>query len=227
MIRRRTTKRKTRRPYRRRRVMKPKKSLSIGPPQHMFVKLRYTDLRQANLAGSAQDVRQWRMNQIFDPDYTGVGGQPYYFDQFINLYQHYKVYGVLLEWRFNCVNTAAGYQPQIVAVPVYGSVLWGTDYITAIEKKGAVWRSPVSGQSTVFIKKYFSIPNIVGLTKKAYAGEIAFQGENASTPPALNNQCFLNLIVQNTDAFATCSFSSIVRLTYYVRFSAPQQPVGS
>lgn len=226
-IMRRRIKRRPNRRRGRRMIVRPSKSLSVGPPQYTFVKLRYTDLRQASLAGAAQDVRQWRINNIYDPDLTGVGGQPYYFDQYINMYQHYKVYGMKLEWRFTCVNSASGYQPIIVAVPIYGSTFWGTDYITAMEKKGAVWRTPVSGQNSVTIKKYYSCADIVGLTKKDYATNLAFQGENAATPPAAGNQCYLNLIVQNTDALASCSFSSVVRLTYYVRFSAPQQPVGS
>lgn len=226
---RRTTKKPTygkKRTYRRKRRVK-RTPIPIGVPQKMFCKMRYTDMRQLTILGGVQDLRQWRMNNLFDPDYTGSGGQPYYYDQYINMFQRYKVYGVLIEWRVTSVISASGFQPLMYIVPTIGSVSWGTDYTTALEKKGALWRNPMSGQQGTYMKKYYSIANILGVSKKQYNDDSVYDGENAATPPTLANTPLLNLVVVNMDALASISFTSWVRLTYYTKWFRPQQPGGS
>ena len=54
----------------------------FGFPDRMVTKLRYVD--NFNLTGSAGVVgaNVFRFNSCFDPDLTGVGHQPMYFDQF-------------------------------------------------------------------------------------------------------------------------------------------------
>ena len=54
----------------------------FGFPDRMVTKLRYVD--NFNLTGSAGVVgaNVFRLNSCFDPDLTGVGHQPMYFDQF-------------------------------------------------------------------------------------------------------------------------------------------------
>ena len=48
----------------------------------------YIDVRRSN--GIAKQYM--RMNSLFDPDQTGTGHQPYYFDQFAALYNRYTVF---------------------------------------------------------------------------------------------------------------------------------------
>lgn len=44
-----------------------------------------------NNIGNVPGIHTFRMNSIYDPDYTGVGVQPYYHDTFVPLYDRYKV----------------------------------------------------------------------------------------------------------------------------------------
>ena len=46
------------------------------------------------------------MNSLFDPDFTGTGHQPYYFDQFATIYQRYTVIGSKLTATFTPIPAA-------------------------------------------------------------------------------------------------------------------------
>jgi len=59
-------------------------------PDTCFVKLKYVDfITMTNVAGLG--AYTYRMNSLFDPDFTGTGHQPMGFDQWSNFYSHYQV----------------------------------------------------------------------------------------------------------------------------------------
>lgn len=64
-------------------------------PPSMMVKLKY--VQQISIepqAAGAPGNYYFRMNSLFDPDYSGVGHQPYGYDQIVNLgYTKYTVLG--------------------------------------------------------------------------------------------------------------------------------------
>jgi len=51
-------------------------------------KVRYADSILMNAGASTPATYVFRANSLYDPDYTGVGHQPYSFDQLISLYDH-------------------------------------------------------------------------------------------------------------------------------------------
>lgn len=72
-------------------IVKPKISWA-GIPLSRTVKLRYSQqVSMNNPIGGA--VHNFRANSLYDPDLTGVGGQPLGFDQMAALYNHYVVLG--------------------------------------------------------------------------------------------------------------------------------------
>jgi len=62
-----------------------------GFPEVLRTSLRYQD--QYTLTSSSGSAAQWlfRLNSLFDPDLTGVGHQPLYFDQLSGIYQYYRI----------------------------------------------------------------------------------------------------------------------------------------
>lgn len=70
----------------------------------MFKKLTYTQTATltANATGNSSGNSQvWRLNSLFDPDYTGTGHQPLYYDQIITLgYTNYLVHGCKVTLTF-------------------------------------------------------------------------------------------------------------------------------
>jgi hypothetical protein len=60
-----------------------------GIPDRLRVWLKYT--ARVTLNPTVQGVYVWRSNSVFDPDFTGAGGQPRYFDQWAAMYSNYCV----------------------------------------------------------------------------------------------------------------------------------------
>lgn len=74
--------------------MRVPKALPIGGfPRTKVVKLRYVE--QTTLTPGAGNVptHQYRANSCFDPDLTGTGHQPLFYDQWAAIYDHYTVLG--------------------------------------------------------------------------------------------------------------------------------------
>lgn len=93
MPRRRQNRRKNiRRRYRRRYRRNPARGMlskGIGFPLTLSTKLTYS--ADVNFSGSTTVFHTFRANGLFDPDRTGAGLQPLYFDQLMAVYTHYRV----------------------------------------------------------------------------------------------------------------------------------------
>lgn len=68
-----------------------------GPfPVRKRAQLVYTEVPNINLSvGSGSYV--FRANDLFDPNFTGTGGQPMYFDQMMEIYNHFTVTSSFIE----------------------------------------------------------------------------------------------------------------------------------
>lgn len=65
-----------------------------GFPKKLMMTHTYADVFNTNTgAAGVLAVRQFRANGMFDPDITGTGHQPYYFDQMSAVYNHFTVIG--------------------------------------------------------------------------------------------------------------------------------------
>ena len=75
----------------------------------------YIDVRSNGIA-----KQYMRMNSLFDPDQTGTGHQPYYFDQFAALYNRYTVLGskanCRVQFAAQCDATAQPSGPAVIGV---------------------------------------------------------------------------------------------------------------
>lgn len=85
---------------------------SIGYPDRTRVTLRYCDLITVT---TASPQYTFRGNALFDPDFTSTGHQPMFYDQFIAVYQRYRVFKTGLTVRV--VNTSATVPAELVCVP--------------------------------------------------------------------------------------------------------------
>ena len=88
-----------------------------------FFKFRYNDdgFDGSTTAGSPQYFHCFSGNGMYDPDVTGVGVQPYYFDQFVNteMYPYWIVYASKIT-VYPRVASANGYQ-KIFLLPAITS----------------------------------------------------------------------------------------------------------
>lgn len=62
-----------------------------GFPTKLNAKLRYVDTFALNAVAGGLSTQQIRCNGMYDPDHSGLGHQPMYYDQLLALYDHYTV----------------------------------------------------------------------------------------------------------------------------------------
>lgn len=91
-----------------------------GFADNLVVKLCYSDV--INLTSTLSSIAKYafRMNSCFDPDFTGTGHQPTYYDIYTQIYQKYHVLGAKLWVEFtlqpNAIATAQPSGPVIVGL---------------------------------------------------------------------------------------------------------------
>jgi len=63
----------------------------VGFPNRLIAKLRYSDNKVITSTSGVPTVSVFRWNSLFDPDATGAGHQPLYYDTYGSVYDHYAV----------------------------------------------------------------------------------------------------------------------------------------
>lgn len=105
----------------------------FGYPDKLVTKLRYVSHNTISGALGAVGAHVFRMNSLFDPDLTGTGHQPMFFDQFCGAvgsapYSHYRVLTSTVTCTFTQVTAPAnsGAAPANVGPLVVGLTAHGT-----------------------------------------------------------------------------------------------------
>jgi len=115
----------------------------FGFPDLLRTKLHYCDVVQLSASAGSPGLWQFRMNSLFDPDFTGTGHQPQWFDQLSAVYSRYRVLGAKITAKFvpGTVNAteAADTGPYIVGITTkIGSTFAASTYAAILEDGNSV-----------------------------------------------------------------------------------------
>lgn len=208
---------------------RPLSQIARGPsgfPDNLFIKLRYTQrIAQTHAAGvGAEQV--FRGNSLFDPDLTGGGHQPYGFDQWVNFYSYYTVYGSTCKVQLiPTTNTYLAY--DLAVVPSLDQTIVSTDASTPVEEmpysKYRLVPSYNVGLRDTVVKSYMSTAKIWGASPIAVKTEDAYSAAVTTNPAS---QWYWNVITQPSDVSTANTNSILVTITYYCEFSA-RKDIGS
>nr|QXP07627.1 MAG: putative capsid protein [Arizlama virus] len=196
-----------------------------GFPRSRFVKLTYADFwTLASGAGASHAFNNFKINSLYDPDDSGVGGQPSLFDQWAAFFNRYKVYGVRVSAHFTAVTDTN------MLVGIYGGGPGGEYPGTGVGWQQTLLEAPRSRcvsrnlapknqgtGTTCHLSKYFSV--------KSLLGSASFNDMSASAITNANpaNVAYGVVAVVNADgATATNTVNVALRITAYVRFSEPK-----
>lgn len=185
---------------------------SLQPiPDRYICKMKYaTSVTTELLTG--QYV--FRLNSLYDPDLTGVGHQPYGFDNLALLYNRYRV--VSCGWRIQQPSRADGSPIIVAALPSNdASLVWG-DYAQLAENSRAkyVTNNPGAPVATLTGKQY--LPRLLGRTRAQYMADDHYQAV-VNANPSEAAYLYLNTFLAQTGAIAGGVPLNIV-LEYSVEF---------
>jgi len=172
------------------------------------VKLVYNDFRAVVAAGN-QATYLYRLNSVFDPDETGVGGQPAGFDQLKTLYGRYRV--VAVRARVSCACMTSGGSAFLAIAPVDNSG------ITAIAEDIASLRHAGSAQASnnaklAVVDKLWHISELLG-----YSDESVLANTNLDAAVTGNPGFQQHLFIAAETTGVTDQVELEVQLTYYTR----------
>lgn len=180
-------------------VYRPSRSLGVlGFPKTLKVKHRYVGAPvQLNCVAGVMNTHVWNANSLYDPDQTGTGHQPMYYDQMNLIYDHYVVIAAKITLKCQTSEEVLG--------PMIGC-LWidddSTTTATTIDHVAEYGRNPIknfggpnSNPNTTFVKKWSA--------KKTFGSGImannSLQGQN-SNPSELSHFKFSYNTVDGTSA---------------------------
>lgn len=175
-----------------------------------FVKLPYADFFTINCGLATTEQYTYRMNSIYDPDYTSTGHQPMGFDQWKAFYEKYIVLGFKITLWVQSLGQ------------VYGTVSLHPDNDPAfignqMEQPNASWKiitSPTQGQDSG--KQVVKMKRYVGL-KKFYSRAFDYDNDAANTNSGPLTPAYMNIQITNLNT--TSDYCRVyVKLKYYVKF---------
>jgi hypothetical protein len=110
-------------------------------PDRKLVHLRYYDSVALNCSSLNIATQVYRANDLFDPDYTGTGHQPYGFDQLMTYYYHFVVERSTITLRPHSQSSPdAQMGLKLLDTATLNASTWGE----LAEQSGLVWANQAS-----------------------------------------------------------------------------------
>jgi len=200
----RSTTRRGTRPYKRRSFRKRRssykkratigRSLSTPIPDRMFTRLKYSEQVSVTTGVTCQWY-SFRLNNVYDPNYTGTGHQPLGFDQWNTFYNKYQV--TKAYFRVHPISQTSN--TEEVGYHINHSTTTPSGVELAKEKPFSRWMligdSDVSSQKS--LRGYAYPAKILGISYAKYRMDDNYSGAcNGTSSPA---GVYLHIGVQNAN----------------------------
>lgn len=196
-------------------------NLGNGIPSSCRAALLYSkNMVAGGSLGLASDY-VFRGNDLYDPDYTGTGAQPLYFDQLIAMWGYFSVRSSKID--IDCSNDST-VAVSLVVFPSRSSSLagfTGSNYVQALQVPGAklITLGPKgSGADVKTISNYCTTNTYYPDYSEA---NVDFRGHSGASPPS-NGAWFWHVFAYPADyGTETVSVACNVKLRYYSTFFSP------
>lgn len=200
------------------RLMKPKikRLYKVALPNQQFFKLKYDGILTYSNSSMNNISYLFRLNDLYDPDYSGGGHQPFYFDQLCTTYTNFYVYGSSI--AITCSPASLQVPLFFSVTPYISSTYTINDYTEVMENKRARYAiQPVGSQITKTIKSFAKTSSVLSVSSKEILNDDKYKCTASSSP---TNQCYWHIkygpLDYNTYIGATQIMFN-VKIVYYVR----------
>jgi len=206
-------------------------SHDYGFPDRMKTKLQYQDVVQLSASAGSPAIWQFRMNSLYDPDLTGTGHQPQWFDQLSAVYNNYKVLGSKITCTFipnNISDTEANDKgPYICGITtVAGTTSFGAaSYPALLEDGNAVHGIIVDkqgGSNKLTLSNTFSPMRDLGLDPNSTDLRVP-----TSSNPATSAAVYANVWALDMTEAISQDVVVKVQIEFQVEFSVRKENVVS
>lgn len=199
----------------------PSVSYLTGAADTARVALRYVEGIGLDTASTGYAEKVFRMNSIYDPNFTDAGHQPLFYDQWATIYDRYRVTEVEAYFQFVSASGAEGY--VVGMIPTHSSST-ATGYSDQFEEPHAIFKA-IGGVSTPVraLRGKWKLPQLFGLTAMEYS-DLSYCADFGSNPADVY---FLHLRAQTLDASVGTPVYGILLLTYFVELEHRKDTTSS
>lgn len=183
-------------------------------PQHMLVKLKYVSNFQKLLpaGGAVQSLNQYRLNSIYDPDYTNtLGTSVLGWAQWKALYQRYRVFKCDYTIRLTNLTPDTAITGAIVPANYVDTTYSRGDFMRPMARRFELGNN--NGQNRSLLKGSIYLPKLTGITAAQYKAtrdtECGFDA-NPLMP------LLMNIIFQSTNVSGQVAIACQIEMTYHV-----------
>jgi len=197
-------------------------TLQVVPPAFRKVFMAYHALGTVTeAAASTGGIYQFRLNSVYDPDYTGVGTTAMGYTAVSGLYSLFRVVRARVVARLS-LNTTG--QAVVGILPGLNSTLTATYHMLEAEPNASsrVVQGNVGGAHAIAeFNTVYQLSKICGVTNSQYMDDFDFAHPSAGNPL---KSVYLNVFMAgNSGAAQTMIYN--VRIIYEVELSQPLQNV--
>lgn len=196
-------------------------NVGLGFPKKLLMTHKYSQVIVPTCTSGALQTYSFSCNSLYDPDVSGVGHQPMYFDQLTALYDHYTVIGSQVTIKVSHL-VPTNYSARVGCMINDDSTVTPTSMNSLCENSLAKHRLLASGQTNPVIF------NLKWSAKKTFGGSILandnLQGSNSASP---SEQSMYSIFVQPTDEITTNSYVVEVLFKYITVWDELKDIAGS
>lgn len=191
--------------------------LAAAPAQPRVLKdfpFVHMSVYTAGIATTFGAENVFRLNSMFDPDFSGVGPQPQGWDQYKAIYVKYKVVAVTIEVTWTNPSTSGLIVACQLSTPNDTITLTGTSAQTSDSRYNVEQRylNDTGSQQTT-IKRRFDMADLAGVTPEMFRGD----DQNFSAVIGVNPQRvpFLRVGIADVSGAAGQTCTGVVKLIYH------------
>lgn len=165
--------------------------------QRYIAKMKYSEqLKVTGPTGGGLANFRFNLNSIFDPNRSGIGHQPYGYDQLSGLYNRYRV--IKCSYVISGINNAAdGDSYSIIAAVASNDAINVTGGLAeVIENPRAKFVTQAPQAPLRMLKGSVYLPSLVGRNKTQYMADDRYQATFGSDP---NELAILNIFAGAID----------------------------
>lgn len=172
--------------------------------------------------GGIPGTHVFSANGIYDPDITGVGGQPLGFDQYMAMYDHYTVIASSITVF---ARNAEGSYAQFFGIKLSDRATVNTDYSNIIENGYCAYRllGP-SGASNAIGSVSFGANPSKFLGRPQIMSEDELRGSQTSNPA---EQCYFHVFAFPDTSVDSAAVRVTVQIDYVAILTEPKELVSS
>jgi len=199
-------------------------------PPTLFCQFRYSQqvtLSNDNTTGRTGSEHAWRLNSLFDPDFTAVGHQPRGFDQMAAIYNKYVVYKVHIQLR-KLQHTFGSDTGNFIALNVRQGdnayVLSGVKTADEIQEVAGNTVIGLSAQAERMVDYEFYIADLLGIPRTQIFNDELYGAATNANP---SRTAYTSVAMGNFNDVTGQSAIVLMSMVFYARMQNPGTPLQS